>query len=310
MDRRSFLKIFAMLFGGTALAAYIRWNPNKNDFDPGYIPQQDEDSIYVKHIDIHLVEHCNLKCKYCSHFSSIAEKHFYNVEQYEKDMKQLAYVTKGRVSEIQLTGGETLLHPEIVKLINITRYYFPESNISILTNGILLNTMKNDFWKACSSKDICLTPTIYPIKIDWEPVFEKSQKYNVPIKVSGTEVKLNKSNLGEHITNYFLKLKLDTKGRQNNINRYNECPHHTVCTNFVDGKLYPCPVVSNIKHFNKKFNKNIPVTDKDFIDIYKTTHIKELVDFLNTPIPFCKYCKISYKHYKWEIGKQDISEWT
>jgi hypothetical protein len=46
-----------------------------------------------------------------------------------------------------------------------------------------------------------------------------------------------------------------------------------------------------MRHFNKYFNQKIPVTDGDSIDIYKAKSIGEIVDFLNSPIPLCRFCK-------------------
>lgn len=46
-------------------------------------------------------------------------------------------------------------------------------------------------------------------------------------------------------------------------------------------------------HFNKFFDKNIPLVDKDGIDIYKAKSMKEILEFLSKPIPFCGYCKVN-----------------
>lgn len=313
MDRRTFLKNFAILFGSTAIAAGVRWNIDKISTNLKY---RNESTLYLNHLDIHLVEHCNLKCKYCWHFSSIAEKHFYNVKQYEKDMKRLAYVTKGKISEIALLGGEPLLHPYLTKLLNITRFYFPTSRIYIATNGLLLNNMKKDFWDTCYYNDIYIAPSLYPLAIDWESVFNKADKYGVKmITIRNKNVELNINNINQYITNKFEKSKIYINGEQNPIERFKQCYKessyiHKACNNFVDGKIYPCFVVSNIKHFNKRFNKNIPVTDKDYMDIYKVNQIQDIITFLNNPIPFCKYCRPFEAGRPWERGKQDISEWT
>lgn len=302
MDRRSFIKnILLSGVGFLAVSKYLRIRNKSGENSFKELP-------YILNLEIHLVEHCNLKCKYCSHFSSIAEKKFYDVQKYEKDLARLAYVTKGQVRNLLLLGGEPLLHPELVKLINITRFYFPNSNIDIITNGTLLNTMNDAFWIACHKNDVYIVPSLYPIKIDWKPIFDKAKKYKVNIATDGRKENLNIDNVQSHIITQFYKLKIDSKGKENYVKRFNDC--HYPCTNFIDGKLYPCFVISNIKHFNKRFKKNIPVTAKDYIDIYKTENMQEVVDLVFNPVPFCKYCRHFERPKLWQIGNQNISEWT
>ena len=87
--------------------------------------------------EVSLAEHCNLNCKYCSHFSPIAEPEFLDLSQHEKDMERLSYLLDGKSDKIYLIGGEPLLYKEIVKCMRITRAYFPKSRIIILSNGLL-----------------------------------------------------------------------------------------------------------------------------------------------------------------------------
>ena len=143
MQRRDFIKYClgcsCLLFmsGGLYYTKHITPNTDENNAD-------DKNSIL--HIEIHLTEHCNLKCKYCSHFSAIAKEEYYDVNKYKKDMKRLSKITGGKINVIQLLGGEPLLHPEINKLMNITRFYFPHTTIDIITNGLLLDKMPDSFW--------------------------------------------------------------------------------------------------------------------------------------------------------------------
>lgn len=306
MNRRSFIKNIAIFSGVTFFVANkfltIKNKPKpKQEHLFGGLP-------YLYHFEVHLVEHCNLNCKYCSHFASIAEKKFYNVKDYKRDLARLAYLTGGRIKSIQLLGGEPLLHPDLIKLIRITRFYFPSSDIDIITNCTLLNTMRNSFWKACNENNINIIPSVYPIKIDWNPIFTKADKYGVKFITDATRETLNINNIQNQTVTCFYKLKIDRKGKQDYVKRFKECNYR--CNNFIDGKLYPCFVASNIKHFNKRFKQHIPITDKDYIDVYKAENINQLLDLLYNPVPFCKYCAAFEFNKPWGYGNQDISEWT
>jgi hypothetical protein len=67
-----------------------------------------------------------------------------------------------------------------------------------------------------------------------------------------------------------------------------------------------------MRHFNKYFNQNIPVTDDDSIDIYKAKSMREIVDFLNSPIPLCRFCKNMGAEIAgpWRKTQKTIDEWT
>lgn len=54
----------------------------------------------VMKIDIPVVEHCNLCCKGCTAFSSLAKEEFLSYEGYCKDMCKLAELTGHNLSEI------------------------------------------------------------------------------------------------------------------------------------------------------------------------------------------------------------------
>lgn len=49
----------------------------------------------LEFIEVHLVEHCNLNCFGCNHFSQIANEEYTSLESYENDMRQLSTIIGG-----------------------------------------------------------------------------------------------------------------------------------------------------------------------------------------------------------------------
>ena len=43
----------------------------------------------LPYLEVHLVDHCNLNCKGCGHFSLIGEVWFADLDKYVQDMSQL-----------------------------------------------------------------------------------------------------------------------------------------------------------------------------------------------------------------------------
>ena len=64
---------------------------------------------YIRVIKLPICYHCNLNCAYCNHFAPIAPKYEVPVEQFEKDIKQLQKITKGKIRNLALLGGGTLV---------------------------------------------------------------------------------------------------------------------------------------------------------------------------------------------------------
>jgi hypothetical protein len=104
----------------------------------------------------------------------------------------------------------------------------------------------------------------------------------------------------------------DINGRQSVVDNFRICYGANFCINLEDGKLATCPIPFVIKHFNKYFNQNIPVTEKDYIDIFKVKSVNEIFDFLRKPAPICAYCNLKGITYgiNWAVSKKELAEWV
>jgi hypothetical protein len=109
-----------------------------------------------------------------------------------------------------------------------------------------------------------------------------------------------------------LKVPLDINGGQNSKSNYKICGAANGCIQLRHGKIYTCPVIAYIEYFNNFFGKNLEVTEKDYIDIYKVKSIDEIYSFLCKPMPFCRYCNIKKVVYGlgWAVSKKQVTEWT
>ena len=253
---------------------------------------------------ISLVEHCNLNCWGCDHYAPLAEKNFLDVEEFEKDIKRLAELSECKeVGTIKLMGGEPLLHPDIMEFTRIAREYFPESRIEITTNGILLNKMKGIFWKNCHENNIIIVATKYPLEIKWDIIKDKAKSEQVLLEYYSTTETVLK-------TSYHIPFDL-TGTRDTTIN-FTQCFHANNCRELYHGRLYTCTIIPHAKHFNKVFNKKLIECDADSIDIHNVNSMKEVLEHLSKPIPFCRYCDVLARTFghQWQNSKKDIAEWT
>lgn len=253
--------------------------------------------------EVHLTEHCNLNCKGCSHFSPLAKEEFVDLEEYSNDLYQLSKLFNGEVEYIHLMGGEPLLNPNIEEIFDITRKAFPVGHLQLITNGILLSSMKDSFWENCQKNSIEIMPTRYPINISYdENIKKKAEKYNLHYQIY---------NMGDAQKSLY-SFKLSEYGGEAIDYNFYRCEMANICINLSHGKLYPCVFPAYVHHLNDYFNTNFIVSTNDGVDIYTAKSGKEIMEKLSHPIPFCKYCKVREREYgiPYEISTKKRNEWV
>lgn len=252
---------------------------------------------------VDLAEHCNLNCQNCDHFSPLAKEHYTDKKIFEKDMKRISELLENKISHVDLEGGEPLLNPDIVQYIRIVHKYLPNTQIQIFTNGILLEKMKQEFWEICNSCRVILEVTKYPIDFDYNRTKELAEKNGVLFRFFSGDVVVKTS----------MHKPLDLKGKQDKYKSFQACyMANGDCAMLKNGKLYGCTLLPNLETFNKYYNQDLKVTDKDYIDLYMDITADDIFDFLCNPMPGCRYCKVgewTYNH-KWQISQRKIEEWT
>jgi len=259
----------------------------------------------ILNFSINLTDHCNLNCKGCNHFAPIAEENYYSVDLMEKDFKRICELANGRIDRVGLIGGEPLLHPNLIDILNIAgKYFFGIDRLELTTNGILLLKQEHTFWETCKKNNIIIDVSQYPIKLPYKEMEAKARHYGVNFEYKrrrdGTAV------------SYMHKLPLNQSGTGDYKKNFYYCPLGNTCIALEAGRIYTCQMVTTVKHFNKYFSTNLIVSEKDYIDIYAVQTIEEIFHFLCKPIPFCRYCEVKnffVENINYEQSKKQIHEW-
>lgn len=87
-------------------------------------------------LEAHLTDHCNLRCAQCCTLSPHLPPRAVPPEELARDLERAASALRPNV--FKLTGGEPLLHPEIVRCLEIARASGIAGQVSMTTNGLLL----------------------------------------------------------------------------------------------------------------------------------------------------------------------------
>lgn len=250
--------------------------------------------------DVNLCDHCNLNCKGCGSFAPLAKATFLKTEDYMKDAKRLSQLSGGVIHHINILGGEPLLHPDLTKFIKITRELFPIGNINLVTNGVLLLKMNDEFWNVIRECDVVLAPTKYPIDVNYDEIERKAIENGVRFDYFGDAT----------YENSWIHTVITERGNRNELHSFLECSNANDCAVLRNGKIYPCPRAAKIELFNNYFGTDFRITDKDYIDIHADICLADIMEFLSKPIPFCKYCnRFAHEKICWEISKKEKEEW-
>jgi len=257
----------------------------------------------VYKINFSILAHCNLNCKGCSHFAPIASKHIVPADIVRDDLNQVAKLTEGSVTLLHIFGGEPLLHPNFKQIIKDARNAFPNAKIKVLTNGVLLPSQDESFWVACHDTGVELNVTKYPINLDFEKLEQTALDYNVEYTYFSKSGEVEKT---------LQKYPLDVLGTQDPRKNFLNCCLSHNCNVVREGRLYYCPVIANSAFFNKRFGTNMILDKRDYLEIDKIDSYDQLLTFLASPKPFCRYCdtKKMKEDIPWELSKRKIKEWT
>ncbi len=259
----------------------------------------------ILNFEINILKKCNLRCQCCNNFSPlVAEEEFCDsdMEIVKEDLLRIKKLFSDSVGRIYISGGEPLMHPRLLDYIKFIRKTFMKADIAIITNGILLLNMKQNFWDICRDNNIILTPTKYPINVKYDLIMEKAKQNGVRCKFFGS------SESGRTSWHF----PFDLQGKQDYRESFYNCYNAMNCITLYRGKLYPCSLVTNIDIFNRYFDKNLTVLAEDGVDIYEYDDRDTILKKLIEPMKFCRYCDVKHRTYdnKWEISKKSIKEWT
>ena len=253
-------------------------------------------------IAIHLTDHCNLNCKGCSHFSPLADEKFMKTEVFEADMERMSQLfCRNEIWRIKLLGGEPLLHPQVNDFMKIAAKYFPNTELRLVTNGLLLPAMTQSFWETCRTTGTSIDVSRYNVGLNYSGLKKKARTEGVELNIYPK--KINK---------YFHKYIYDLSGMQNERLSHSTCGSLGNSCQLNNGRFYSCIQSANFHHFNRFFNLGISLSDDNFVDIYKAKSKDEFYKLLLAPAPCCRYCNVKAREFgvKWERSKRTLDEWT
>ncbi len=256
--------------------------------------------FHKRTLELHVTDHCNLNCKGCSHYAPIADEFYISLEELEEYYNNIKSRELIFFSTLRLMGGEPLLHPHITEIIELSRAYFSDINIVLVSNGISIKEMPQKFWNACKENNIIISITKYPININYNEL-------TTFVKSRGIQMTF----YGDNIFPNFRHIVLDGQGKQNPLKNYLICHCGGIYLQLREGKIYSCSQSAYIGIINKRFDMEFKHENNDYLILNQIKSIKEIKKYILKPKSFCRYCnlKMTTWNNQWDISQCKKTEW-
>ena len=201
--------------------------------------------LILQSIQIPLVNHCVNNCIACASFSPVSDKGFLDKEIIKRDMLAMGKLVK--IDIFYLFGGEALLHPNLIEIMDIVREIGIAKKITITTNGQLLNKMGKDFWDRIDDVNL----TRYPGKLTDQEYWDLVKKTK---------------DLGKnfnHVDPHFAKIIVSKKLNNNDAQKvFDKCEPGGWCLTVYNGWFYLCCQFFYLRKFlMKDLNDGIQIKD-------------------------------------------------
>lgn len=250
-------------------------------------------------VEIHIVDHCNLNCTGCLHFSPLAKKWFADAGRIERDL--LALRRKFRyIRHVTLLGGEPLLHPEYERIVERVKRASPESLITIVTNGVSLEGKALDrFLSCCREYGVRVKWTVYP------PLRNRRNELVSAFKSAGVRL------FTVEVDDFYVKMN-PAGGNARKAMQF--CRKTTYCPYLRDERIYTCAQSYHIKDYIKLYEeetgKKSEMTASRGLDVHADDIDGwTILKYLMTPCETCRFCANKVRFIRWTKGRNNAREW-
>lgn len=254
------------------------------------------------YLALHITDHCNLNCAYCSVMCARVKKPgFASFEKTEKGIMHLKAIID-QISVIRILGGEPTLNPEWIEYCKMVRRHYPLADIEVVTNGTKILQMSKEQLDVLRNYHITLDVSFYPTIGD---------------KIDDIELMLRNEKIEHYITaeNEFFSVLYDFENLGNPEHNFKVCRMKFMCLNMYEDTISVCHVPIGLsraqgfiseEEIAKVVANRIDLTQEglDATNLYK---------MLNTPMDVCKFCnqdRVEWKILKSETEKNDIKNWS
>lgn len=226
----------------------------------------------LSHVEMHISDYCNLNCRGCTHFSPIFERRLPDTAKRIEDVRRLSEKV-GVILQFFIMGGEPLLNPEITRYVERIREILPDTDIWVVTNGLLIPTVGEEVLKCMRENNISVSISEYG------PTHRMADQIIERLRGAGLHYSIRPYDIKQKFIKP-LSLTADSKYKKRCISEG--------CINIWEGKIARCPTLMYIDKFNERFGTALP--DDGIYDLDGCPEGSELLGLLQQEVPLCRHC--------------------
>ena len=252
----------------------------------------------LKYIEFHVVDRCNLNCNGCSHFAPMVKTDFDHFDMFFKDIHRLKELIE-HVEIIRLLGGEPFLDKDITRYIRIARELYPQANIEIATNGLLVPQLSEYVLNSIYENAITIDVTLYPpTALIVDDIHHVLRKHHITYRI-------------QPLVKTFRK-RFCPEGNNDVQKTFESCKIGRLYPFLYDGKFCLCSGAIVVKYVNEYCGFNIELKDC-YYDIHDSKASADgIFDFLSHGNDTCAYCGEIFEE-PWsqckDRSKIDLNHW-
>lgn len=252
--------------------------------------------INTRALEVHIVNHCNLRCDHCCSYSPFLKKWEITPDLVYRDLSKLKNYIKP--SFLKIVGGEPTLHSNLLEVLRVARSSEISSTISLTTNGHFFDRISDE----CLELLDWITISVYPERNysndDLKKFIRHAKKFNVKInsKIQDNFVQMNRE---------IVSSSAETK------TVFKDCWIHHSCHSVRDGHFYSCTRTQYLKSMSAENfeGDSIYIHDRN-----EKNMVTKLRDYLNReePLKTCYLCKGGQEHTRVQrqLNTSEVQEKT
>lgn len=257
----------------------------KGETEEGCMPKYvlGEKRIRTESFEIHVAEHCNLKCRDCCNISPFNAKKFISLEE----VREICDFVKNNLNPdvLKVAGGEPTLHPQLDELLQEIKKSGAAKVVRVISNGLLMHRMTDVFWQHIDQLTISnyVSAPVKPKLL--EQIKAKARQFEVVLNIKYID----------QFNEIFVDDAIADKARIQEI--YNDCWMRHRCLIVRNGIFYKCTRAAYMNDFLLIKDKpvmagNSSYSAEDGIAINDVAFKEKALAYLNTTTPLlsCEYC--------------------
>lgn len=251
----------------------------------------------IPNLDIHITHKCNFSCDNCSHFMN--QGFDYHVPLDECKTWMSLWSKKVLPKNIGLLGGEPFLNKDLKDYCIVTRNFWPDTDIEVVTNAFLIH-LQPDVFETLIENKIILSISFHSNDKNYINIMRKKVEEIKKWKDRGLLVRKYDS------YNYWNKV---YDGNGSNImpfedndpeSSWNNCPTGQTCFQLHRGKIWKCAPLAYLPMMKEKYS----ISEKwdpylEYTPLSPDCSNEEMEEFFNRGSEkYCSMCPSKSIHFK------------